>query len=152
MVGLEKDLAYRLVIFPSPHIQLGYIMAMKAAIIVAFLTHFQVSAETVAGTEAEACQSGSIQQLLDSSHAVLEETEAALDTAQTLHTEMFDEDCVTVFGRFLEHDLLNQQTDTGPVQQTKQQIRDYFGGVDPLVWAKPSKAWKTRFLPEHGHR
>ena len=62
-------------------------MAMKAACIVAFLTAFVVSAETIAGTEAEACQSGSlIQQRLGSSHAVLpEETEApGPDTAKTM--------------------------------------------------------------------
>ena len=62
-------------------------MAMKAACVVAVLTAFlTVSAETVAGTEAEACQSGSlIQQRLGSSHAVLpEETEAPLDSAKTL--------------------------------------------------------------------
>ena len=62
-------------------------MALKAACIVGCLTAFlTVSAETVAGTEAEACQSGSlIQQRLGSSHAVLhEETEVPMDSAKTL--------------------------------------------------------------------
>ena len=56
---------------------------------------------------------------------------------------MYEQDCETVFGHFLEHDPLNQQMDEGRLEQTKQQICDYFGRVDPLVWAKPSKASKT---------
>ena len=55
---------------------------------------------------------------------------------------MCEQDCATVFGHFLEHDPLNLQMDEGRLEQAKQQICNYFGRVDPLVWAKPSKASK----------
>ena len=61
---------------------------------------------------------------------------------------MYEQDCATVFGHFLEHDPLNQQLDEGRLEQTKQQICDYFGTVDPLVWAKPSKASKPVALSQ----
>ena len=56
---------------------------------------------------------------------------------------MYEQDCEAVLGHFLEHDPLNQQMDEGRLEQTKQQICDYFGRVDPLVWAKPSKTSKS---------
>ena len=61
---------------------------------------------------------------------------------------MYEQDCETVFGHFLEHDPLNQQMDEGRLEQTKQQICDYFGRVDPLVWAKSSKAPKPVALSQ----
>lgn len=61
---------------------------------------------------------------------------------------MYEQDCATVFGHFLEHDPLNQQMDEGRLEQTKQQICDYFGRVDPLVWAKKSKASKPVALSQ----
>lgn len=68
--------------------------------------------------------------------------------AHVMYTKMYEQDCATVFGHFLEHDPLNQQLDEGRLEQTKQQICDYFGTVDPLVWAKPSKASKPVALSQ----
>ena len=82
VVGLENDLGYRLVISPSPTRKPARIHHGHESIIVAFLTAFEVSAETDAGTEAEACQSGSYP--ATPGLIVLEETEAPLDTAKTL--------------------------------------------------------------------
>ena len=61
---------------------------------------------------------------------------------------MYEQDCETVFGHFLQHDPLNQQMDESSLEQTKQQICDYFGRVDPLVWAKSSKAPKPVALSQ----
>ena len=50
---------------------------------------------------------------------------------------MYERDCQEVFGHLLNHDPL-QQSEESRLEQTQQQICDYFGQVDRLVWAKPS--------------
>ncbi|CAE6948684.1 CBWD5, partial [Symbiodinium sp. CCMP2456] len=75
-------------------------------------------------------------------------TELVSSVGIARYTKMYEQDCATVFGHFLEHDPLNQQMDEGRLEQTKQQICDYFGRVDPLVWAKPSKASKPVALSQ----
>ena len=70
---------------------------------------------------------------------------------KTRYTKMYEQDCETVFGHFLEHDPLNQHMDVAHLEQTRQQICDYFGRVDPLVWAKPSKTQPVVFSQGTDH-
>jgi len=57
------------------------------------------------------------------------------------YTKMYERDCQEVFGRLLEHDPLLLGQDAERLEQTQQQICDYFGVVDRLVWSasSPSK-------------
>ncbi|CAE7622590.1 CBWD5 [Symbiodinium sp. CCMP2592] len=57
-----------------------------------------------------------------------------------MYTKMYERDCQEVFGHQLEHDPLGEQLEETRLKQTQQQICDYFGMVDRLVWsaAKPA--------------
>ena len=59
---------------------------------------------------------------------------------------MYERDCQEVFGHQLEHDPLGQQLEESRLKQTQQQICDYFGMVDRLVWsaAKPAALSESR--------
>ncbi|CAE7417670.1 CBWD5 [Symbiodinium natans] len=65
---------------------------------------------------------------------------------ETRYTKMYERDCQEVFGHQLEHDPLGQQLEESRLKQTQQQICDYFGMVDRLVWsaAKPAALSESR--------
>ena len=53
------------------------------------------------------------------------------------YTKMYEEDCQQVLGRLLEHDP-TEHVEAESLQQTQQQLCDYFGIVDRTVWNESS--------------
>ena len=65
---------------------------------------------------------------------------SSLGSPKPRFTQTYERDCREVFGHLLEHDPLAQHLEASRLEQMQQQICDYFGMVDRLVWEQPAKA------------